>query len=76
MRNMLRNMIKLLRELKHSKPSIIVCPKCGSTKIHLASRLDSWLMPSIYVCDDCGYHGPIVMELEKKEANTFTDSEH
>jgi len=74
-RNVLRKLIKVFRELKHSKPSIIVCPKCGSTKIHLASRLDSWLMPAIYVCDECGYHGPIVMELEEERSSGSTDFE-
>jgi len=64
---MLKNMIEILKKLKHSKPSIILCPKCGSTKIHPASSLDSWLMPTIYVCDDCGYRGPIIMEIEKEE---------
>jgi hypothetical protein len=29
-----------------------------------------WLTPRKYVCDDCGYHGVIVMELEKEEENT------
>jgi predicted RNA-binding Zn-ribbon protein involved in translation (DUF1610 family) len=55
---------------KHRKPAQIFCPRCASPKIHLSSSLDFWLTPKTYVCDNCGYSGLIVMELEKeKEAN-------
>jgi hypothetical protein len=33
----------------------------------LSSSLDYWLTPRKYVCDDCGYVGILVMELEKEE---------
>jgi predicted RNA-binding Zn-ribbon protein involved in translation (DUF1610 family) len=56
---------------KHRKPAQIFCPRCGSPKIHLHSSLDLWLTPQSYICDECGYNGIIVMELEKeKEDNT------
>lgn len=35
--------------------------------MHLSSSLDYWLTPKKYVCENCGYVGPIVMELEKEE---------
>lgn len=57
----------VLKTLKHAKPSKIYCPKCASPNIHLSDRLDYWLTPKKYVCEDCGYIGPIVMELEKEE---------
>ena len=44
-----------------------VCPRCGSTNIKLSSKLDVWLTPKQYVCKDCGYVDPIVLELEKTE---------
>jgi len=53
--------------LKRRKPSAIFCPKCGSPEIKLSSSLDYWLTPKKYVCNNCGYAGPIVMELEKEE---------
>jgi len=28
-----------------------------------------WLTPKKYVCQNCGYIGPIIMELEKEEEN-------
>ena len=58
----------ILKSLKHRKPSKIYCPKCGSPKIHVASGFDYFLYPLKYVCDNCGYTGPIVMELEKEES--------
>ncbi|MEM3789011.1 MAG: hypothetical protein QXN95_03995 [Candidatus Bathyarchaeia archaeon] len=56
-----------MKTLKHRGPSKIYCPKCGSPRIHLSSSLDYWLTPKKYVCEDCGYVGPIVMEIEKEE---------
>ncbi|MEM2104610.1 MAG: hypothetical protein QW717_06960 [Candidatus Bathyarchaeia archaeon] len=61
----LRNMFEVFKTLKRRGPSKIYCPKCGSSKVHLSTSLDYWLTPKKYVCDDCGYNGPIVMELEE-----------
>ncbi|MGB9853662.1 MAG: hypothetical protein ACPLRY_02500 [Candidatus Bathyarchaeales archaeon] len=63
----LQNMREVLKTLKHSAPSKIYCPRCGSPKIRLSSSLDYWLTPKKYICENCGYTGPIVMELEKSE---------
>jgi len=61
---------EVLKELKHKKVSeatINLCPKCGSKKIsHTDSRLYG-ITPRQYVCAECGYTGPIVMELTKEE---------
>lgn len=65
---------KALREvfgsLKWGRPAIVVCPVCRSSKIRLSSRFDVWLMPAQYVCETCGYKGPLVMEIEKQEQPT------
>ncbi|MEM1552077.1 MAG: hypothetical protein QXH03_05365 [Candidatus Bathyarchaeia archaeon] len=63
----LQNMREVLKTLKHRSLSKIYCPKCGSPRIHLSSSLDYWLTPKKYVCEDCGYVGPVVMEIEKEE---------
>ncbi|MDW8022441.1 MAG: hypothetical protein RMJ15_01650 [Nitrososphaerota archaeon] len=63
----LQNLHEVLKTLKYKGPSKIYCPKCGSPDIHLSSSLDYWLTPKKYVCEKCGYSGPIVMELEKDE---------
>jgi predicted RNA-binding Zn-ribbon protein involved in translation (DUF1610 family) len=66
--DLLVNMRDFLRSFKHRGPSKIYCPKCASSNIHLSSKLDYWLTPVKYVCRDCGYTGPIFMELEKEES--------
>jgi len=64
---MLQNVREVLKSLKHGKPKRIYCPRCCSPKITLSSSLDIWLTPQNYICQECGYKGPIVMELEKEE---------
>jgi predicted RNA-binding Zn-ribbon protein involved in translation (DUF1610 family) len=64
----LGNIREVLRTLKHDKPSKTYCPRCGSPDIHLLSTLYYGLFPKKYVCENCGYNGPIVMELEKEES--------
>ncbi len=44
-----------------------VCPVCGSKNIRLFTKLSGWLTPEIYVCEDCGYKGPITLEIEINE---------
>ncbi|MEM3704215.1 MAG: hypothetical protein QXX79_07365 [Candidatus Bathyarchaeia archaeon] len=63
---LLENIREVFRMLKHREPSKIYCPRCGSSKIHLSSSLDYWLTPQKYICENCGYVGPIVMEVEKE----------
>ncbi|MCD6432302.1 hypothetical protein J7L33_06365 [Candidatus Bathyarchaeota archaeon] len=62
-----QNIKEVFKTLKRRKPAKIYCPRCGSPNIHLSSSFDYWLTPKKYVCEDCGYVGPIVMELEKEE---------
>ena len=56
----------VLKNTKHRKPTQIFCPRCASPKIALSSSLDVWLTPKQYYCEECGYLGMIVMELEKE----------
>ncbi len=63
----LENVREVLNTLKHRKPSRIYCPKCASPRINLSNSLEIWLLPKKYLCENCGYIGPIVMELEKEE---------
>jgi predicted RNA-binding Zn-ribbon protein involved in translation (DUF1610 family) len=65
---LLHSMHEILKTLKHRRPSKIYCPKCGGSEIRLFSSSDYWLTPKKYVCEDCGYYGPVVMELEKEES--------
>jgi C4-type Zn-finger protein len=70
----IKNLREVLMRLKHKKlgkPAIKLCPKCGSPKIKLSSGVDAYprmygITPSQYVCEECGYRGPIAMELEEE----------
>jgi transposase-like protein len=63
----LRNIREVLGTLKHREATRIYCPRCASPNIHLFGSLEYFLTPKKYVCEGCGYVGPIVMELEKEE---------
>jgi len=61
----IRRLLSLVKELKWEAPSskiVKCCPRCGGSNIRLFSKLDVWLTPEQYVCEDCGYKGPIVLE--------------
>ena len=66
---------RVFKNVKRRKPTQIFCPRCASPKIHLFSSLDLWLTPQSYLCDDCGYRGVIVMELEKEEEEQINKKE-
>jgi C4-type Zn-finger protein len=57
----------VFKNVKHRKPTQIYCPRCASPKIALSDSLAVWLTPKQYYCEECGYLGIIVMELEKEE---------
>jgi hypothetical protein len=60
------NFRDVFKTLKHKKPVPIFCPRCASPNLRLSSSWDYWLTPRNYVCSDCGYAGPLVLELEKE----------
>lgn len=69
-----KNFREVVKNLKHNRPMLKLCPRCGSPKLRLSSRFDIWLFPEQYVCLNCGYKGPITMELEKEEEDNSVSS--
>jgi len=63
----LANLREIFKAFKHRRPSAKYCPKCGASALHLSSSFDYWLTPRKYVCDACGYIGPVFMELEPEK---------
>ena len=61
----LKDLKDTLKLLKHSKPKPVFCPKCRSSNI--SSEALYGVLPSLYTCKDCGYNGPIVLELDEAE---------
>ncbi len=70
----LGNFREVVKNMKHRRPCTRVCPRCGSPDLRLSSRFDMWLLPEQYFCGNCGYKGPIVMEVEKAETEKNTDT--
>jgi len=68
----LKDLREVLKRLKRGgKRTPKFCPKCGSPRIKLSSGFDVYprmygLTPGKYVCENCGYKGPVVMELEEE----------
>ena len=56
----------VFKNAERRRPSQIFCPRCASPKIRLSNSLDYWLTPKQYYCEECGYLGIVVMELEKE----------
>lgn len=61
---------EVFKNVKHRKPTQIYCPRCASPKIHLTSYLAAFLTPKQYYCENCGYVGIVVMELEEEKEET------
>jgi uncharacterized Zn finger protein len=67
---LMENLREVLRSLKHRRPDKIYCPRCCSPKVKMHSTFDLWLTPTKYVCTECGYVGPVFLELEKEKENS------
>lgn len=63
----LESLREMLGRMKRRRPTHKLCPVCQSSKLHLSSRFDAWLLPERYVCEECGYTGAIVLEVEPEE---------
>ena len=70
-----QNFREVMKELKHKKygeSSTQLCPKCASPKISINSKSDLYpnlygITPRKYICSECGYNGPLVLEKIKEE---------
>ncbi|UCC59200.1 MAG: hypothetical protein JSW14_06175 [Candidatus Bathyarchaeum sp.] len=67
-----REVVKGLKHKKLREPTTKLCPKCGSKKISLTNSLGTYpglygIAPRQYICPECGYNGPLVMEQTKEE---------
>jgi predicted RNA-binding Zn-ribbon protein involved in translation (DUF1610 family) len=52
---------------KGKERRIRLCPRCGSRSIEYSSKWDGWLTPVVYLCGECGYRGPIYLEMTEEE---------
>jgi predicted RNA-binding Zn-ribbon protein involved in translation (DUF1610 family) len=61
----LHNLIEVTKKLKHRKATVKYCPRCGQATLKFSSKFDGWITPIQYICENCGYKGPIAMEKEE-----------
>ncbi|MBS7644455.1 MAG: hypothetical protein QW569_05900 [Candidatus Bathyarchaeia archaeon] len=55
----------IFKALKRGRRGLLaICPRCGSPRVNQLNSLGGWLTPPIYICGECGYAGPILLELE------------
>ena len=60
---LIKEILEVLRRVKvRSRPSVLVCPVCGSRRI---IQISTGITPTRYVCEDCGYTGYLVVEIEE-----------
>ena len=67
-----REVIKGLKHRNSAEAITKLCPKCASTKISIDSGSGTYLKlygvtPTKYVCSNCGYNGPIILEQTKED---------
>ncbi|MBT8171805.1 hypothetical protein KJN74_02910 [Candidatus Bathyarchaeota archaeon] len=73
-----RNFREVFKELKHKKRGESItklCPKCASQKISINCGSDTYpnlygIVPRKYVCSDCGYRGPLILERINEDEET------
>jgi predicted RNA-binding Zn-ribbon protein involved in translation (DUF1610 family) len=57
--------IDTLKKVRYKKPRPVLCPRCGGH--NMISLQNYGILPRIYRCEECGYEGNLVIELEKIE---------
>jgi predicted RNA-binding Zn-ribbon protein involved in translation (DUF1610 family) len=68
-----KNFREVAKGLKRRNISPKFCPKCGSPNLQLSSGIEShpkWygFTPTQYICEKCGYKGPIAMEKDEENS--------
>ncbi|MCJ7730850.1 hypothetical protein MUP51_00920 [Candidatus Bathyarchaeota archaeon] len=64
----LNEIIDILKQSKHSTPRPMFCPNCQSPKIKI--RESYGILPQMYYCEECGYEGHLILELEPEDEET------
>jgi predicted RNA-binding Zn-ribbon protein involved in translation (DUF1610 family) len=61
----LKGLLDTLKSATFRPPNPVFCPNCRSHKVRLKESYG--ILPRCYRCEDCGYEGPLVLELEQGE---------
>lgn len=55
----------VLKDATHSQPKPVFCPGCKSPKLKPSESYG--ILPQKYICEECGYEGNLVLELDEEE---------
>lgn len=69
----LKNLKETFGALRRKKVEPKACPRCGSTDVSILT-LTGYISPPTYLCNKCGFHGTLFLEVEKEEAKTETNN--
>ncbi len=61
----LKEILDVLRDATHSSPKPVFCPNCKSPKLKPSESYG--ILPQKYLCEECGYEGNLVLELDEDE---------
>jgi transposase-like protein len=59
--------IEVVKALRRRGGSAVACPRCGSLNMTKSTGMDGWLLPPLYLCNDCRYAGRLVLEVEAQD---------
>jgi predicted RNA-binding Zn-ribbon protein involved in translation (DUF1610 family) len=59
--------VETVKSLKRTPGTRQVCPSCGSLRIRVHDSLGGWLLPPTYSCEECGYVGKVILEVEEAD---------
>jgi predicted RNA-binding Zn-ribbon protein involved in translation (DUF1610 family) len=63
----MHSFFETVKRLTRSGAAPHVCPSCGSMRIRVEGSLSGWLLPPLYSCEECGYSGRLVLEVEESD---------
>lgn len=61
----LKGLWETLKQIRHQMPRPKFCPKCKGHNVYSNPTLG--VLPTTYRCRDCGYEGPLVIEIDPEE---------
>jgi len=67
--NTTNKFLETVKDLKYTGHNAFACPACGSLKIRPAGSLSGWMTPAAYACQECGYVGRVILEIEPDDTD-------
>ena len=65
---LIKGMVDALKSARYRAPEPVFCPQCRSYKVKLKESYG--ILPRVYHCENCGYEGPLILELEPEEEDS------